>query len=383
MKKLSFSIDNEKTYNELRESLASIEHDRWSRWMKYLFTKGSVSKDGTFIIDKESYDRWVRQSETDYDDLTTPEKDSDRKEADNTLDVLHQYSQIDESLFSAVDAVSAKLGELKNLFSNKGDKKRIVEDYFKKVFEFCDDKAKAQIRDILGFTVGDGEEAKANEGKNEIKRTLLDIYYYDTLPSEKRWLVEAIQYVKESIDKVIVGAYTEVINQAVSTSTAVSPNESIDWRSITIDEQSSDLEEVQQSKLKLADKLIYEPAFMTRLGKFRKMIELWSSTDKYSVIFNETASLAESDSGPLGIGKLKALQDTFNILQSLEFFTWWNKDPEKIQDKQALALIYAPIPGAKISSAVMHMYYSLVCTLYTLQVIEAQIKRGLRNDKKD
>jgi hypothetical protein len=382
MRKLSLEINDEASYNELRESLASTEHDRWSRWMKYLFTKGKLSQDGTFILEKESYDRWLRQSETDYSDLSTSEKDSDRKEADNTLDILHQYSQIDESLFSAVDAVSAKLGELKDLFSNKGDKKKIVESYFKRIFEFCDDKAKAQIRDILGFTVGQGEEAQANEAGKETKMALLKIYDYESLPAEKRWLSEAIQYVEESINKVIAGAYSEAITQAAATSTA-SPNESLDWRSISIDEVSASLEDVQKSKLKIADKLIYDPAFMNRLGKFRKVIELWSSTDKYLTIFNETASLIESDTGPLGLGKLPALQDTFDILGALDFFSWWNKDPEKISDKQALALIFAPIPGSKISSSIMHLYYALRCTFYTIQVIEEQIKRGMRERQRE
>jgi hypothetical protein len=73
---------------EDREALADLEHDRWSRWMKYQFSKGTFNDDGSWTMPAESVERWKRQMETPYADLTESEKDSDRREADKTLKVL-------------------------------------------------------------------------------------------------------------------------------------------------------------------------------------------------------------------------------------------------------------------------------------------------------
>ena len=74
----------EKTF----EALADLEHGRWSRWMKYLFTKGKKHEDGSFTIDAASVAHWERQMNTPYSELTEREKESDRKEVRNTLEVL-------------------------------------------------------------------------------------------------------------------------------------------------------------------------------------------------------------------------------------------------------------------------------------------------------
>ena len=67
--------------NDIIEKLADFEHDRWSRWQKHLFSKCIINKDGSLTIPKEFVDRWTRQMETDYINLSEQEKDSDRKEA--------------------------------------------------------------------------------------------------------------------------------------------------------------------------------------------------------------------------------------------------------------------------------------------------------------
>lgn len=72
----------------LREVLADLEHDRWSRWMNYLFTKGTLNPDGSFTINADSVLHWKRQAKTGYSDLSEKEKDSDRKEANNTLALI-------------------------------------------------------------------------------------------------------------------------------------------------------------------------------------------------------------------------------------------------------------------------------------------------------
>lgn len=79
--------------NELREKLADQEHDRWSRWMSYLFSKCELLDEGNLLIPYESVKHWLRQTVTPYSELTEKEKDSDRKEADNTLRLIKEFEE--------------------------------------------------------------------------------------------------------------------------------------------------------------------------------------------------------------------------------------------------------------------------------------------------
>ena len=76
---------------ELREELADLAHKQWSGWMEYLFSKGTKNEDGSFTITAWAVERWERQVNTDYKDLSESEKDSDRKEADKFIDVFENY----------------------------------------------------------------------------------------------------------------------------------------------------------------------------------------------------------------------------------------------------------------------------------------------------
>jgi len=67
--------------DEQLELLASVQHDIWSHWMKYLFSICQVNEDGSVIISKEKVDRWTRQLNTPYSKLSEKEKDSDRHQA--------------------------------------------------------------------------------------------------------------------------------------------------------------------------------------------------------------------------------------------------------------------------------------------------------------
>jgi hypothetical protein len=69
---------------DLRERLAALEHDRWSRWERY--REGTAG--GTHASGEPNEERWRRQRETPYEDLTGPEKESDREEADRTLAIV-------------------------------------------------------------------------------------------------------------------------------------------------------------------------------------------------------------------------------------------------------------------------------------------------------
>lgn len=81
------------TTETLRERIAELQHQQWSGWMEYLFSKCIQSGIGTgedVVIPAEFAQRWVRQMQTEYDDLPENEKESDRIEADKYLPLIRQ-----------------------------------------------------------------------------------------------------------------------------------------------------------------------------------------------------------------------------------------------------------------------------------------------------
>ena len=74
--------------DELREKLADLCHSQWSGWMRYLFEKCDHNADGTSTIPAWAVERWERQTETPYAELSAKEQDSDRKEADKFIHLL-------------------------------------------------------------------------------------------------------------------------------------------------------------------------------------------------------------------------------------------------------------------------------------------------------
>lgn len=79
----------------LREALAALEHERWSGWMHYLFSKCVDHADGSVTIPSASVKHWRRQVATRYADLSEREKNSDREEADKTLALLAKLAVVD------------------------------------------------------------------------------------------------------------------------------------------------------------------------------------------------------------------------------------------------------------------------------------------------
>ena len=71
------------------EKLADKQHEIWSHWMKYMFTRCdfalpnilSAMEEGSCIISREKVERWVKQMNTPYAELTEKEKESDREQA--------------------------------------------------------------------------------------------------------------------------------------------------------------------------------------------------------------------------------------------------------------------------------------------------------------
>ena len=70
------------------ERLSRLAHEQWSGWMEYVFLKSTENPDGTVTIPKRAVDRWKRQMNTDYAELSETEKDSDRKEARKFLEIM-------------------------------------------------------------------------------------------------------------------------------------------------------------------------------------------------------------------------------------------------------------------------------------------------------
>jgi len=82
----------------MREKFAELCHSQWSGWMKYLFSKCSKRADGSMIIPKWAVDRWSRQMQTPYHELSDDEMDSDRIEADKFIALISNYKKTGESI---------------------------------------------------------------------------------------------------------------------------------------------------------------------------------------------------------------------------------------------------------------------------------------------
>lgn len=80
----------------LLESLAAIEHDRWSHWQRYLHSRCERGEDGSLTIPPDLAARWTAQLSTPFADLSEQEKESDREQVHKYLPViesaLHEYT---------------------------------------------------------------------------------------------------------------------------------------------------------------------------------------------------------------------------------------------------------------------------------------------------
>lgn len=86
----------EERLKEFVEKGADIEHDRWGHWQKYMMSKMSMLDNGDMVLPKEFVDRWFRQIDTPYSELSEPEKESDRKETRNYLPLITETIRLVE-----------------------------------------------------------------------------------------------------------------------------------------------------------------------------------------------------------------------------------------------------------------------------------------------
>lgn len=73
---------------DLTERLASIEHERWSHWQRYMHDKCTRHPDGSLVVPPELVAQWERQIATPYAELGEPEKKSDREQVNRYLPLI-------------------------------------------------------------------------------------------------------------------------------------------------------------------------------------------------------------------------------------------------------------------------------------------------------
>jgi hypothetical protein len=85
MNKLKFKV-------KYKDEIADLCHQQWSLWMEHLFDKTFKDLDGLYdkengnlIIPKRFVERWKRQMNTPYSELSEEEKESDRREAEKFI----------------------------------------------------------------------------------------------------------------------------------------------------------------------------------------------------------------------------------------------------------------------------------------------------------
>lgn len=74
----------------LLEKLAERAHASWSHWMQYLFSKSCKQADGSVVIPASMVERWERQMNTPYSQLSEQEKQSDRDQAELSLPIIYK-----------------------------------------------------------------------------------------------------------------------------------------------------------------------------------------------------------------------------------------------------------------------------------------------------
>lgn len=76
------------TLGGLVEELASIEHERWAHWQRYMHSKAEKQADGSLVLPAHLVAQWERQIETPYAELSDTEKGSDREQVHKYLPTI-------------------------------------------------------------------------------------------------------------------------------------------------------------------------------------------------------------------------------------------------------------------------------------------------------
>jgi hypothetical protein len=72
----------------LMETLATLEHERWSHWQRYLHSQCQSGNDGSLTIPAELVSHWTEQMSKPYAELSEDEKESDREQVRRYLPAI-------------------------------------------------------------------------------------------------------------------------------------------------------------------------------------------------------------------------------------------------------------------------------------------------------
>lgn len=70
------------------EKLAKVQHEIWVHWMRYLFEVSIENEDGSVTIPPDKVERWKRQIQAGYDELSDDEQKSDIEQANKVIRAL-------------------------------------------------------------------------------------------------------------------------------------------------------------------------------------------------------------------------------------------------------------------------------------------------------
>lgn len=98
--------------DDLKEQLAAIEHERWADWQRYVHSKlvTTDNHDRWYHLRRLWFNRWQRQIDTPYSELTEKEKASDMEQVDRYWPLIEQY--IDNRIAEELD-----VGEVKSIWN--------------------------------------------------------------------------------------------------------------------------------------------------------------------------------------------------------------------------------------------------------------------------
>jgi len=76
----------------LLEALASVEHERWAHWQRYMHEQCVPGQEaGTLVIPAELVTRWARQFRTPYEELPEDERTSDKEQVLEYLKTINAH----------------------------------------------------------------------------------------------------------------------------------------------------------------------------------------------------------------------------------------------------------------------------------------------------
>ncbi len=79
-----------KTLEDFIEKAADIEHARWSHWQSWVHQNCIKGTNGSLIITPKNVERWEKQINTQYKNLSEMEKEADRAEVRSYIPLIKE-----------------------------------------------------------------------------------------------------------------------------------------------------------------------------------------------------------------------------------------------------------------------------------------------------